>query len=159
MGLRAALAAVLCACWQIFAAAPAFEANASASFLIECNASISASDDNNAGARRVVDLFDYDVVIVGAGLSGAVLAQRHAELLHRRVLVLERRNHSAGNTCVSSARRRTLEWGVVPAGRPESICLLACALVVTTTTSARRCHRSLIFFIRPTGAPTVARQV
>ena len=97
MSLRAALATVLCACWQILAAEVpphAFEADASASFLIECNASSSGD------SARVVNLFDYDVVIVGAGLSGAVLAQRHADLLHQRVLVLERRNHSAGNTCV-----------------------------------------------------------
>jgi len=50
-----------------------------------------------------VNLFDYDVVVVGAGLSGAVVAQHVAAVLKRKVLVLERRNHAAGNTyeCVA----------------------------------------------------------
>ena len=39
----------------------------------------------------------YDVVIVGAGLSGAVLANLHAKLLNQSVLVVEKRDHIAGN--------------------------------------------------------------
>ena len=39
---------------------------------------------------------DYDVIIVGSGLSGAVLAERHASR-GERVLVLERRGHVGGN--------------------------------------------------------------
>ena len=61
-------------------------------FFVTCNSSTTA---------RQVDIFDYDVLVVGAGLSGAVLAQQHAEHLHHRVLVLEKRNHTAGNTCVA----------------------------------------------------------
>lgn len=38
----------------------------------------------------------YDIVIVGAGISGAVLAERYASL-GKRVLVLEKRNHIGGN--------------------------------------------------------------
>jgi len=38
-----------------------------------------------------------DVVIVGCGLSGAVLAERFASILGRKVLVIEKRNHIAGN--------------------------------------------------------------
>lgn len=39
----------------------------------------------------------YDVVIVGAGLSGAVIAERFATQLSKKVLVLEKRSHIAGN--------------------------------------------------------------
>ena len=38
----------------------------------------------------------YDIVIVGAGISGAVLAERYAAI-GRSVLVLEKRGHIAGN--------------------------------------------------------------
>ncbi len=38
----------------------------------------------------------YDIVIVGAGISGAVLAERYASL-GKRVLVMEKRNHIGGN--------------------------------------------------------------
>lgn len=39
----------------------------------------------------------YDVCIVGAGLSGAVIAERYASILQQNVLVLEKRNHIGGN--------------------------------------------------------------
>ncbi len=38
-----------------------------------------------------------DIVIVGAGISGAVLAERYAEILNKKVLVVEKRNHVGGN--------------------------------------------------------------
>jgi len=38
----------------------------------------------------------YDIIIVGAGLSGSVIAARCAEELGKRVLVLERRDHVGG---------------------------------------------------------------
>ncbi len=40
----------------------------------------------------------YDVVVVGAGFAGSVIAERLASQLDKRVLVLDRRNHIAGNT-------------------------------------------------------------
>lgn len=40
---------------------------------------------------------DYDCIVVGCGLSGAVVARYIAETLKKSVLVLERRNHIAGN--------------------------------------------------------------
>ena len=40
---------------------------------------------------------DYDVVVVGAGLSGAVMAHLFATYSRQRVLVVEKRNHIAGN--------------------------------------------------------------
>lgn len=39
----------------------------------------------------------YDVCIVGAGLSGAVLAERHSNVHGHKVLVLEKRDHIGGN--------------------------------------------------------------
>lgn len=39
----------------------------------------------------------YDIIVVGAGISGAVLAERYANLLGKKVLVLEKRDHIAGN--------------------------------------------------------------
>jgi UDP-galactopyranose mutase len=39
----------------------------------------------------------HDVCVVGAGLSGAVIAERYATLLQQQVLVLEKRDHIGGN--------------------------------------------------------------
>ena len=39
----------------------------------------------------------YDTLIVGAGFAGCVLAERLANGLHQRVLLVERRNHIGGN--------------------------------------------------------------
>lgn len=38
-----------------------------------------------------------DIVIVGAGISGATLAQEYAQKLHKKVLVIEKRDHIGGN--------------------------------------------------------------
>lgn len=40
----------------------------------------------------------YDYIIVGAGLSGGILARKLAEEKKKKVLIIERRNHIAGNT-------------------------------------------------------------
>jgi UDP-galactopyranose mutase len=39
----------------------------------------------------------YDVIVVGAGLSGAVCAERFANVLGKRVLVIDKRHHIGGN--------------------------------------------------------------
>ena len=39
----------------------------------------------------------YDLVVVGCGFSGALIAHLAAKRLKKRVLILERRNHIAGN--------------------------------------------------------------
>lgn len=40
---------------------------------------------------------EYDYIIVGAGLSGGVLARKLAEEYNKKILIVERRNHIAGN--------------------------------------------------------------
>ena len=40
----------------------------------------------------------YDYLIVGAGFSGAVLAERIASQLHKQVLIIDRRDHIGGNS-------------------------------------------------------------
>lgn len=39
----------------------------------------------------------YDFLVVGAGLSGSILAERIASELNKKVLIIEKRNHIAGN--------------------------------------------------------------
>lgn len=39
----------------------------------------------------------YDIVIVGAGISGATLAERYVSQLNKKVLLLEKRDHIGGN--------------------------------------------------------------
>src|SRR4030095_1785487 len=41
-------------------------------------------------------MFDY--VIVGAGFAGSVLAERLASQANKKVLIIDKRNHIAGNT-------------------------------------------------------------
>lgn len=40
---------------------------------------------------------EFDVCIAGAGLSGAVIAERYASQLNQRVVIIEKRNHVGGN--------------------------------------------------------------
>jgi UDP-galactopyranose mutase len=40
---------------------------------------------------------NIDLVVIGAGLSGCVIAERAAKLLNWKVLIIERRDHIAGN--------------------------------------------------------------
>jgi UDP-galactopyranose mutase len=39
----------------------------------------------------------YDIIIVGAGISGATLAERYATQLNKKILILEKRDHIGGN--------------------------------------------------------------
>ena len=41
--------------------------------------------------------FDYDYLIVGCGLSGAVLAERITSTLNKKVLIIDKRDHIGGN--------------------------------------------------------------
>mmetsp|Transcript_21504 Transcript_21504/g.31998 ORF Transcript_21504/g.31998 Transcript_21504/m.31998 type:complete len:431 (+) Transcript_21504:61-1353(+) len=47
--------------------------------------------------RKERKISDYDVVIVGCGLSGVVIARRFAEEQKLRCLIVEKRNHIGGN--------------------------------------------------------------
>lgn len=40
----------------------------------------------------------YDYIVVGAGLAGGILARKLAEESNKKILIVERRNHIAGNT-------------------------------------------------------------
>lgn len=43
-------------------------------------------------------MFDeYDVIIVGCGLSGSVIAERYANLLDKKVIIIDKRDHIGGN--------------------------------------------------------------
>ena len=45
--------------------------------------------------RRRTESFDY--LVVGAGFAGGVLAERLASQMHKRVLIIDKRDHIAGN--------------------------------------------------------------
>ncbi len=40
---------------------------------------------------------NFDVIVVGCGLSGVVIAERFANQLGKKVLIVERRDHVGGN--------------------------------------------------------------
>lgn len=42
--------------------------------------------------------YTYDYLIVGAGLAGSVLAERLASVENKKILIIDKRNHIAGNT-------------------------------------------------------------
>tara|TARA_X000000368_G_scaffold418851_1_gene420346 strand:+ start:1171 stop:3108 length:1938 start_codon:yes stop_codon:yes gene_type:complete len=56
-----------------------------------------ASWDQDSALHTYSTLERADICIVGAGLSAAVLAERHARLHQHSVLVLEKRTHIGGN--------------------------------------------------------------
>ena len=47
---------------------------------------------------RITKVGTYDYIIVGAGLAGGILARKLAENNKKRILIVERRDHIAGNT-------------------------------------------------------------
>ena len=44
-----------------------------------------------------MDITNYEVIVVGAGLSGIVMAERFSSILKKKVLVIDKRNHIGGN--------------------------------------------------------------
>lgn len=55
----------------------------------------------------------YDIVIVGAGISGSTLAERYANLLGKKILLLEKRDHIGGNCydSINEAGIRVSKYG------------------------------------------------
>ena len=47
--------------------------------------------------KEVIDKEKFDILIVGAGLSGAVLAERFASKSNKKVLIIDKRKHIGGN--------------------------------------------------------------
>jgi UDP-galactopyranose mutase len=47
--------------------------------------------------REIFSKAKFDILIVGAGISGAVIAERFASIGNKKVLVLEKRDHIGGN--------------------------------------------------------------
>ena len=58
---------------------------------------INRSAKASSTMRRLHHRETYDYLIVGAGFAGSVLAERLASQLHKRVLLIDRRDHIAGN--------------------------------------------------------------
>ena len=54
-----------------------------------------ASDPASPSSKKKVQ--EYDICIVGAGLSGAVIAERYASQLNQTVVIVEKRDHIGGN--------------------------------------------------------------
>lgn len=53
--------------------------------------------DKNVNNNKIDDnLLQYDIVIIGAGISGLTLAERYASI-GKKVLIVEKRNHIGGN--------------------------------------------------------------
>jgi UDP-galactopyranose mutase len=55
----------------------------------------SSTPGRRPDSKKVI--MTYDIVIVGAGISGVTLAERYATKLNKKVLILEKRNHIGGN--------------------------------------------------------------
>ena len=43
------------------------------------------------------EYYKYDVLVVGCGLSGVTVAERYANALNKKVLIIDKRNHIGGN--------------------------------------------------------------
>lgn len=76
-----------------------FTANANSfTHLIGIDAAGGASSSSSSSEAPPMFLKKhYDVCIAGAGLSGAVLAERYATQMGKTVLVVEKRDHIGGN--------------------------------------------------------------
>lgn len=44
-----------------------------------------------------MDITNYEVIVIGAGLSGIVMAERFSSILKKKILVIDKRNHIGGN--------------------------------------------------------------
>ena len=44
-----------------------------------------------------MELEKYDIVVVGSGLSGVVIAERFSSLQNKKILIIDKRDHIGGN--------------------------------------------------------------
>ncbi len=51
-----------------------------------------------------------DILIIGSGFYGAVLAERFATILNKKVLIIERRNHIGGNSYSEIDKKSNIEY-------------------------------------------------
>ncbi|TRL36743.1 UDP-galactopyranose mutase [Rhizobium straminoryzae] len=56
-----------------------------------------------------MNFHDYDLIIVGAGFFGATVAERAANQLGKRVLIIDRRSHIGGNAYSENDRQTGIE--------------------------------------------------
>ncbi|KAL7426922.1 hypothetical protein ACHAXH_001322 [Discostella pseudostelligera] len=56
-----------------------------------------SDDDGTTATTNPIFDKEYDNCIVGAGLSGSVIAENYANLFHKTSLIIERRDHIGGN--------------------------------------------------------------
>ena len=56
-----------------------------------------AASSNGDAAAEDGTKYDYDLIVVGAGLSGAVIAERASSQLGLSSLVIDKRDHIGGN--------------------------------------------------------------
>ena len=47
--------------------------------------------------KKPLSLNEYDVIVVGAGLSGVVIAEQFSSKLNKKILIVDKRDHIAGN--------------------------------------------------------------
>ena len=72
--------------------------NASASFATQVTANAAFRVSETMVGGRALRREKYDYLVAGAGFAGAVLAERLANEMGKRVLIIDKRDHVAGNT-------------------------------------------------------------
>ena len=55
-------------------------------------------------------IYTPDILIVGSGFYGAVLAERFANISKKKVLIIERRNHIGGNSFSEIDKKTNIEY-------------------------------------------------
>src|SRR3954468_24771536 len=62
------------------------------------------------GGRWSMDFEEFDLIVVGAGFFGLTIAERAANVLGRKVCVLERRDHFGGDSYSETDPESDLEY-------------------------------------------------
>ena len=58
----------------------------------------------------MIKLYTPDILIVGSGFYGAVLAERLANISKKKVLIIERRDHIGGNSFSEIDKKTNIEY-------------------------------------------------